>query len=924
MSSKIQDTILLIDGHALVHRAFHAIQRPLTLRSTGEDVRGVYGFAQMLFRAIQTLKPSHLAVAFDTPAPTFRSAIYSNYKANRTKTPPELQSQFPLVKELLSGLNAPFYELEGYEADDILGTLSAQATILGLKTIIMTGDSDLLQLVSNSVTVFMQQNMGKQTLYDPEKVQERYLGLRPEQIIDFKAICGDKSDNIPGVPGLGEKTVTPLLLKYGTLESIYSNIDQIAPKAKALLEDHRLSAFQGLELVTIIQNAPVNINIQESTIGLYDRTKAISVLNRLEFSSLVHRLPEENAEKKSNSDPYFSPSSLKYSQISEVKELELIKNACLISKKASIYINYTTKENINSKNHHSMANSLIGIAISTDESTAIYVALGDDTLDFNGDLSAKKKVIQDILELPDVLICFYNGNSDLTILKNNGFTITKFGFDVSLAAHLLGYKSIQIKDLTLTALGVELPIPEKTIGQPLEALFSSESNFLNTCTHADYTYRLWIKFEKELVKNEMHNLYHTIELPLVPIVVEMQFNGIKLDTHLLSELNKDFTEKLNKINQEIFDIVGHDFNLSSPKQLGEVLFDELQLQEKIVGISKPKKTKTGNYSTGATTLAYLESHHPIISLILRSRQLSKLKSTYIESLPKLVNPKTKRIHTIYNQSGSSTGRFSSSEPNLQNIPIRTSEGREIRRAFRTSNSNYKLVSADYSQIELRVLAHLSQDQNMIDTFLQELDIHASTASLIYNVSIDQVTEEMRRNAKVLNFGVAYGASAYGISQQTQLSIVEAAEFIEHYFAQFPTLKNYKDSIKNYARTNGYVETLHGRRGYIPDIASSNSIVRLASERHAINMTIQGTAAEILKLAMLDIEKKLKSSKIQSSMLLQIHDELVFEAPNNEIENLSFQLKRIMENVFENSSEKINFSVPLRVTIKTGDTLADLE
>tara|TARA_B100001123_G_scaffold450412_1_gene620954 strand:- start:3228 stop:5972 length:2745 start_codon:yes stop_codon:yes gene_type:complete len=913
--SKIQDTVLLIDGHALVHRAFYAIQRPLTIRKTGEDVRGVYGFAQMLFGAIQNIKPTHLAVAFDTPAPTFRSDIYSEYKANRPSSPDELRSQFPLVKELLSALNTPFYELDGYEADDILGTLSAQATNHGLKTIIMTGDSDLLQLVSDSVGVLMQQNMGKQTLYNPAKVRERYSGLEPEQLIDLKAICGDKSDNIPGIPGMGDKTATPLLLKYGTLGNIYSNIDQIESRPKTLLQDHKFAAYQGQELVKILQTAPVNINIEEATLQNFDRTKAITKLNHFEFSSLVNRLPEIYTIEKNNPDniPELSPQN--YSQVSNEEELEILMDLCIKTNKASISLNYVPAENVSSK-EHPMGNVLIGIAISTGVTKAKYISVEESAIN--------KHFAQAILSIPGIDLCFYNGNLDLTILKNNGFTIPKLKFDVSLAGHLLGYKTNQIKDLTYTCLGIEMPIQELNNTSFEGTLFANKNHFLNTCIQADYTYRLWEKLDKELDHAELNNLYCDIELPLVPIVVEMQFYGIHLDATLLQELNKKFTSELNTTNTQIFNIVGHDFNIASPKQLGEVLFDEMKLHEKTFTGAKPKKTRNGNYSTNAAILESLQNYHPVIQLILHSRQLSKLKSTYVESLPKMVNTKTKRIHTIYNQTGSSTGRFSSSEPNLQNIPIRTSQGREIRKAFQVTSSDHKLISADYSQIELRVLAHLSQDPNMINVFLKELDIHASTASLIYNVQIDQVTEEMRRVAKVLNFGVAYGVSAYGISQQTELSIESGAEFIEHYFNQFPTLKAYQESTIDFARTFGYAQTLHGRKSYIPEILSANSVVRSANERFAINMPIQGTAAEIFKLAMLSITKELVSSKMKTSMVLQIHDELVFEAPNEEIELLSVKLKKSMENVFDEFSKNINFSVPLRITIKSGDSLADLE
>ncbi len=920
-----QPLLLLIDGHALVHRGWHAIQNPLTLRRTGEDVRGVYGFAQMVLRTVQSYRPTHMVITFDLPTPTFRDKLFAEYKAHRPETPQELRDQFPHVRRLMEALGVPVFEMDGYEADDLLGTLSSQAQAQGLETVILTGDTDILQLVSPHIRVHLQSSVQKQMLYDEAEVRRRYDGLGPEQVRHLKALCGDKSDNIPGIPGVGPKTAARLLLDHGDLQGIFDSIDELPAKQAALLQEHRDLVFLGLELVTIVRDVPVKLDLDASRWGRYDRGEAVEVLRDLEFHSLIGRLPGGVEEPGKPPPVLAGPGETHYSTVTDVEALQALAGTLAASGGFALDTE-TAPTDPEVKGIHPMRSRLVGLSFATEEGTAWYVPVGHAAGPQLG-IDEALGVLRPVLEDPSVPKAAHNANYDLTVLGNHGVAVRGLAFDTMLAAHLLGHKAIGLKSMALDLLGVEMtPITDLIgtgRGQTTFDRVPVESAAPYACADSDMTLRLWTMLEERLREAGQLELFQTVEVQLLPIVVEMQLKGIAMDAELLVKMGERLGERLAELEAAAYEALGHRFNLGSPKQLGEVLFDELKLQN-MADIGRPKKTRTGGYATDASTLEALSGAHPLVDLVLENRQLSKLKSTYVDALPALVNSATGRVHTIYNQAGSSTGRFSSNDPNLQNIPIRTELGRQIRRAFRPGPDGWLFLAADYSQIELRVLAHLSGDPTLLEAFRQDLDIHASTASQAYGVPLDKVTADMRRVAKVLNFGVAYGVSAYGIAQQTDLSLEEGRDFIESYFGRYPGVKGYLEETRRRVRESGYVETLLGRRRYIPEVHSSNPAIRQAAEREAINMPVQGTAAEIQKLAMIGVAARMESEGLRSNMLLQVHDELIFEAPLEEVEQLRDLVVDVMPRALELAPRSVEFAVAFKVATKLGTNWGELE
>ena len=920
-----QPLLLLVDGHALVHRGWHAIQNPLTLRRTGEDVRGVYGVAQMLLRTVQEYRPTHVVITFDRPGPTFRDELFKDYKAHRPEAPQELRNQFPHVRRLMEALQIPIFEMDGFEADDLLGTLSAQAQQQGLETVILTGDTDILQLVSPHIRVHLQSTVQKQSLYDEAEVRRRYDGLSPDQVRGLKALCGDKSDNIPGVPGIGGKTAAKLLLEHETLQGIYDHLDALPARQAALLDEHRDLVFRGLELVTIVRDIPVLLDLDACRWGQYDRNDVVEVLKDLEFFSLVARWPQGREAHTGPPPAAGGPEETRYDVVADAAALEALARELAASGGFALDTE-TAPVDPEVKGVHAMRSRLVGLSFSMEAGRAWYVPVGHAE-GAQLPLDQVLETLRPVLEDPGAPKVAHNANYDLTVLGNHGVTVRGLVFDTMLAAHLLGHKAIGLKNMALDLMGVEMtPITDLIGTGRAQTTFDRVHVDLAApyaCADADMTLRLWTMLDERLREAGQLELFQGVEVPLLPIVVAMQLTGIALDAELLVEMGQRLGERLAELEAEAYEVLGHRFNLGSPKQLGEVLFDELKLQE-MADIGRPKKTRTGGYATDAATLEALSGAHPLVDLVLENRQLSKLKSTYVDALPALVNPATGRVHTSYNQAGSATGRFSSNDPNLQNIPIRTELGRQIRLAFRPGPAGWLLLAADYSQIELRVLAHLSGDPTLLEAFRQDLDIHASTAAEVYGVALDQVTADMRRVAKVLNFGVAYGVSAYGISQQTDLSLEEGRDFIESYFGRYPGVKEYLDETKRQAREKGYVETLLGRRRYIPEVHSSNPAIRQGAEREAINMPVQGTAAEIQKLAMIGVARRMESEGLRSHMLLQVHDELIFEAPPEEVEQLRDLVVDVMPRAVELAPRPVEFAVALRVATKLGANWGELE
>ena len=922
--------LVLLDGHAMVHRAFHAIQNPLTLRRTGEEVRGVYGFTQMLLRAIETLRPTHLILTFDHPSPTFRHEMFEEYKAQRPSMPEELSNQFPHIRRLMEALRVPIMELESFEADDLLGTLSLQAAEQGLDSVIITGDTDTLQLVGPRTRVLLQYSTAKQTLYGETEVKERYGGLTPDQVIDFKAICGDTSDNIPGVPGVGPKTASKLLLDFGDIPGIYDHLDELPARQSALFAEHRDRVFQGRTLVTIVRDAPVTLDLDDARWGTYNRAEVIDVLKDLEFFSTINRIPggesDGPVESQSAERPQAAPAvETDYRTVRDAAALdELVK--ALAASDGFAFDTETAPDGLDVKGVQPMRSNLVGLSFATAAGLAWYVPIGHTEA---GQLPQEQvlEALRPALEDPELPKAAHNANYDLTVLAHHGVRMQGFAFDTMLAAHLLGHKAIGLKNMSLDMLGIEMTPISDLIGsgraQTTMDRVPVDQAAPYASADADMTYRLWVMLHERLDEEGLLDYFTGMEVPLLPIVVDMQVTGVALDVDMMHKMADALGQRVAQLEVDAYESLGHRFNLGSPKQLGEVLFDELKLGE-LSEIGKPKKTKTGGYSTDAAALEALRGVHPLVDTVLEHRQLTKLKSTYVDALPTLINPKTGRLHTTYNQAGSVTGRFSSNDPNLQNIPIRTDLGRQIRVAFLPNQDGWLLLAADYSQIELRVLAHLSQDPGLLEAFREDQDIHSATAAQVYGVGMDQVTADMRRIAKVLNFGIIYGLSAFGISQQTELTVEEGRTFIESYLGRYPLVKEYIDGTKQMARDEGYVETLLGRRRYTPEIASSNPAIRQAAEREAINMPVQGTAAEALKLAMLGVAPEMAARGLRSNLLLQVHDELIFETPPDEIEEMKSLLLDVMPRAMEWAPKPVEFAVPLKVATKSGANWGELE
>ena len=909
--------LMIIDGHAQVHRAWHAIsvRQHLSVSKTGEDITAVFGFANAFLKAIQEWNPTHCAIAFDLPAPTFRHRLYEKYKAQRPPSPPELRPQFERVKQLMRAFRVPVFELEGYEADDIIGTLSRKAEEQRIETVILTGDTDTFQLASPWVRVALHYSVQDRKIYDETEVRARYGGLGPAHQPDLKALKGDSSDNIPGVPGVGDKTAVKLLVEYGSIEGIYEHIDAVMPsKLREALIAHRDRAFQGKELTTIVRDLPVELDLETCRFGRHDRREIVDLFRELEFFRLVSRVPGPlEPPEPAASAPAPSPTGkgsrgdlgpTDYQSVDNARKLDDL--VAELSNAGSF--NFDTE----TTSTDPMRADLVGLSFSTAPGRAWYVPVGHR----DGPQLPVEDVLQKLkpfLESPHVAKAVHNANYDVTVLANHGIS-AKPDFDTMVAAQLLGKKVLGLKNLALDTLEVEMVPISELIGTGAKQISMAQvpidKAMEYACSDADMTGRLRSVFEERLRGDGLWELFSTMEMPLVPVLVDMQRKGVALDSGALYEMSQDLDQQLKQLEVNIYDAVGHVVNINSPQQLSELLFNEL-------GLPKTKRTKTG-YSTDANTLEALRGSHPVIDDILEYRQLSKLKSTYVDALPQLVNPRTGRLHTSYNQTGSATGRVSSSDPNLQNIPIRTELGRNVRRAFVAENSpEWLLLSADYSQIELRVLADLSQDGGLVEAFQRGEDIHSATTSLMYEVPVDQITPDMRRIAKVLNFGVVYGLSAYGIAQQTEFTPEEGHRFIDTYFAKYPGIRSYIDSVKEQVREVGYVATPLGRRRYIAEIGASNSNVRQAAERAAVNMPIQGGAADIMKLAMIRVHQRLQEAGLKARMLLQVHDELMFEVLAGEVEDLK-------ELVHQEMSHALEMSVPLKVDVKTGYTWGDME
>lgn len=870
---------MLIDGNSILYRAFFAL--PLLNNDKGVYTNAVYGFTTMLLRILEEQKPTHMLVAFDAGKTTFRHKTYGDYKGGRQKTPPELSEQFPLMRELLDAYQIKHYELEQYEADDIIGTLATKAKKDEYDVTIISGDKDLLQLVSDHVTLQLtRKGISEIEAYTPAYMKDK-MELTPDQIIDLKALMGDNSDNIPGVPGIGEKTATKLLKQYDTLENVYEHLDEISgKKMKENLTNFRDDAFMSKELATIHCESPVEVKLDELAFDGFDERAVITLFKDLGFQSLLNRVSDDAIE------------AMEEEPLEEI-EFEMITN---LSEDIFTDHDAITVEMIQENYHQA---PIVGIGIVNNKGKFFVPT----------DIAVESEIFKDWAENATKGKVVFDAKLIETALLNRGIQLRGIVFDLLLASYVLNpddQHSIPaiaermdqahvLYDEEVYGKGAKLKVPEQNvlaehIVRKTTALFALEE-----------------LMEKELRENEQYNLLTELELPLALILAEMEHTGVLVDIKRLEDMGVELKERLAVIEKEVYELAGEEFNLNSPKQLGPILFEKLQLP--VI-----KKTKTG-YSTAADVLEQLEHEHEIIPKILLYRQLGKLQSTYIEGLLKVVNKDTNKIHTRYNQALTQTGRLSSVDPNLQNIPIRLEEGRKIRQAFVPSEKEWIMFAADYSQIELRVLAHIAKDEKLIDAFKHEKDIHTQTAMDVFHVDANQVDGNMRRQAKAVNFGIVYGISDYGLSQNLGITRKEAKQFIERYFASYPGVKEYMDEIVMDAKQKGYVTTLMHRRRYLPEITSRNFNRRSFAERTAMNTPIQGSAADIIKQAMIDLDARLKQEKMQARILLQVHDELILEAPKEEIE----KLKQIVPECMENTVELL---VPLKVEYAYGKSWYD--
>ena len=905
--------LLLMDGHAMVFRAWFALRQaqPLTIRETGEDVRGVYSFTTTFFKTLADQKPSHVAIAFDPPGRTFRDDLYPEYKATRPPIPPELTRNVERVKQVMGAFGVPILESPGYEADDVLGAIAAWSTDRGVDTLIATGDTDTLQLVSPHVRVLLTTGFGDTKVYDVDAVRERYGGLEPAQQRDVKALMGDTSDNVPGVPGIGQKTAVKLISEFGSAEALVERVDEVTPpRIQGLVREHAEQLLKSKHLVTIETAAPTEFDFDASAFWRFSRDDVLDVFRELEFSSLVARIPSPPGEQQPAAD---APDAQLQSMFdADVRVTVVDTPSALNSLVERLEAGSALVVEAHAAAPRAMESELAGLAFAVEQDEGFYVPVGHAE-------GAQLRMEDALTALLPVLrskpVSGHNVNFTLTLLFNYGLlpTDVRIAFDTMLAAHLTGEKALALKPLAFNRLNVELKALTDLTGTGRKQITFDAVPVADAAeyaaTAAAVTLQLQGALAEDMERDGLTAYHDQHAMPLVPVLARMQTHGIAIDTAVLAELDEEIGGEIGIEERASYDAVGHEFNINSPSQLGDLLFKELKLPS-------GRRTQTG-YSTDASILENLRDHHPVIGHVLRYRELTKLKSTYVDTLPQQVNPRTGRIHTTYNQAGSATGRLASADPNLQNIPIRTPLGLRVREAFiAEQRPEWTLLSADYSQIDLRVLAHLSQDPALMAAFERGEDIHSSTASLIYGVPLGEVTRDMRRLAKVMNFGVAYGLSAFGISQQTELTREEGAAFIDSYFGTYPTVRAFLDDTVDRAKLDGYAETLLGRRRYIPELRSPHYPVRQAGERIALNMPVQGTSADVINEAMVAIQRRLEEDGFRSRMLLQVHDELVFELPVDEEQDLVAMLQEVMPSALE-------MSVPLQIDVKTGPTWASM-
>lgn len=913
--------LFLLDAYALAYRAYYAFIKNPRINSKGENTSAVFGFANALLEVLNKQQPSHIGVVFDPHGPTFRNDMYPEYKANREAMPEDLRHAIPFIKELIAAMNIPVLEVKGFEADDVIGTLAKKAEQEGFEVFMMTPDKDYAQLVTDRVFVFKPARSGGDAeIWDREKVLEKFK-VAPERIIDLLGLMGDSSDNVPGCPGIGPKGAEKLIGDFGSLLGVYEHIDDLKGKQKENLIAFKEQILLSKELVTIETQVPIEFDAATYEVEKPDTEKIKALFERLEFRTLLPRVIGEQATAKKTSPGVpvqgslfdvpateaaverttvsFSDQTVDYRLVTSTKEQEdLLKT--LLNSREVCFDTETTSLEIHSAR-------LVGMAFSNAEGKAWYVSVPKEQ-------SEAQEVVDRFLPFfqhSGILKVGQNLKYDMQVMKNYGVTISGPFFDTMIAHYLIqpDFRH-NLDDMARSYLNYETIKTEELIGKKGKGQRTMDQVPVEqvkdyACEDADITFRLYPKLKKELEQWKLTRLFDEIEVPLIPVLTDMEYAGIKLDKQQLAAYAEKLNAEVAGVEQQIFQMAGETFNVASPKQLGDVLFDKLRI------VSDAKKTKTKQYATGEEVLVKLTDKHEIVPLILEYRSIKKLVSTYVEALPQLVHPRTGKIHTSYNQTITATGRLSSNNPNLQNIPIREARGREIRKAFIPSDTNHLLFAADYSQIELRLMAHLSNDEHMIEAFARGEDIHAATAARIFGIPQSEVSREQRSFAKGANFGIIYGISAFGLAQNLNISRSEAKNIIDSYFESYPGVKRFMDESIRTVREKGYAETLFGRRRYLADIHSGNAIVRGAAERNAINAPIQGAAADIIKIAMINVQKALDKAQLKSKMILQVHDELVFDVLQSELEALKTLVIREME-------QAVSLKVPLTVDFGVGN------
>lgn len=938
-----QKRLFLLDAYALIFRGYYALIKNPRINSKGMDTSAIMGFMNSLLDVIRREKPDHLAVCFDKGGSADRTEMFAEYKANRDATPDAIKIAVPYIQNILKAMHIPVVELEGMEADDIIGTLAKQAEKEDYKVYMVTPDKDFGQLVSENIFMYRPARLGNGIeIWGIPEVQKRFGVERPEQVIDYLGMMGDASDNIPGLPGVGDKTAKKFIEEFGSMENLLANTDKLKGKMKEKVQENAELGILSKKLATIFVDCDVTFNAKDYELSMPDGEKVQEIFEELEFRRLKDQFlklfssesdsdsPEESKQESNTSqkkqteagggqfslfggDGQVTGGTIKeVSSRKSIKEVSHVYQSILPGMAMKLFVQNLMKQtsvcfDTETTGLNPLTAELVGIAFSWEAGKGFYVPFPED-----------KKEAQEILEqlrpffeAEDIEKIGQNLKYDIKVLHKYNISIKGKCFDTMLAHYLINPDMRHNMDvlaetyLNYTPISITELIGKKGKNQLSMRDVPLEQQTEYAVEDADITFQLAQHFRPELKEANTEELFNNIEIPLLHVLADMEQEGINLDKDFLNSLAKDLDNDIKNLELKIYKEAGEEFNIASPKQLGEILFDKLKL------VDKPKKTKTGQYSTAEDVLSYLAKDHEIIQSVLDYRGLSKLKSTYVDALPEQIEESTGRVHTDYMQTVAATGRLSSNNPNLQNIPIRTERGRQVRKAFIPRNEDYTLLAADYSQIELRIIAALSDESTMIEAFKNGEDIHASTASKVFNVPLEDVTREQRSNAKTVNFGIIYGVSAFGLSNQTDLTRAEAKELIETYYRTYPKLRNYISEQIEFARENGYVQTVLGRRRYLKDINGSNAIVRGAAERNAVNAPIQGSAADIIKIAMINIHKKLEEGKYKSKMLLQVHDELVFDVYKPELEELKTMIKTEMENAYK-------LSVPLDVELGIGN------